>query len=243
MKEVIEVIHKELESNKRYTATMVKAYQYQKEALEQTSDVKYYLEVLKNLKKKQEFQKFLSQLEIGEDGTVFSPYEEYPDKSQMNTHFGLARAFHFVVDLIRQYREEDLVLLGDDEFYFLSFEEFKLYLDNAREILTDMNYVSGDRLFDNEYDYVIHENPRNYSVVDFQSLLPLTNSVLEQNYFLHHVYITLDGCFAIEREMFVSLIVWENLTPREREAFYGEKAKQILGLIPEKEKKRERVKK
>lgn len=241
MKEVIEVIEKELEANKRYTDTMIKTYKAQKDSLEKTEEVKSYLEVTESLMKEQEFQKFLSQLEIGEDGTVFSPYEEYQDRALKNTHFGLSKALNFAIDLIRKYKGRE-IFEDDVEFYMLPYEQFQLYLDNAREILTDMNYVSGDRLFDNEYKYVIHQNPKNYSVVDFEKVFPLSKEKLEQNYDIFHVWVTLDKCFAIEQEMFDSLIVWESLTPREKEAFYGKKAKQILGLIPTKEKKRERVK-
>lgn len=239
---MIVMIKRELESNKRFTATMIQAYQQQKNFLEQTEDVKYYLETSQSLTKEQKFQEFLNQLEIGEDGTVFSPYDEYRDKAHQHSHFGLTRSFDFAIDLIRKNKREEVSEL-DDQFYILTFEEFQLYLDNARAVLTDMNYVDGDRLFDNQYDYVIHQNPKNYSVVDFGSLLPLTKKDLEQNYGIFNVWITLEGgiAFAIEYEKFDSLFILENLTPREREAFYGDKAKQILGLMSKREKKRERV--
>lgn len=239
VKEVTKMIKKELESNKRYIATMVTSYKYNKDLLEKTEEVKCYLEILEYLKREQECQKFLNDLEIGEDGTVFSFYDEYQDRAQKSTHFGLAKSLNFALDLIRQNKEEEIIELGD-KFYILSFEQFQSYLDNAREILTDMNYVHGDRLFDNEYQYVIHENPKNYSVVDFRQLVSLTKSDLEQNYNIFHVWITLDLCFAIKKEKFDSLNVWENLTPREYEAFYGEKAKQILGLVSKKEKSKGR---
>lgn len=98
------MIKKKLDSDKRYIDFMIETYKKQKDWLKETEEVKCYLEVLCGLDEKQEFQKFLNRLEIGEDGTVFSPYEEYQDKAHKNTHFGLSRSLNFAIDLIRKYK-------------------------------------------------------------------------------------------------------------------------------------------
>lgn len=59
--------------------------------------------------------------------------------------------------------------------FIITYDQFKDYLDNARTILTDMNYHQGDRKFPNECNMAIYLNPKYYSVVDFEKLLSFTD--------------------------------------------------------------------
>ncbi len=229
-KEVKFMIKEELEAKKRNTDNTINNYQKLKTDLQTKEVVKYYVETIANLEHEQKIQTFLSGLEVGEDGTVFSPITQQTDKSAQSTHFGLSKTLTFAIDCLRK-GDATKFYVGR---YFISFKQFQSYLENAKTILTDMNYVQGDRLFDNEYGYIIHENPKNYSVVDFEALLPLTDETFKTNYLLPYVSICNKNFFSIEKRILYlnSVLPQEDLTPREREAFYGKKAQQILGILP-----------
>ena len=67
-------------------------------------------------------QNFLKQLEIGEDGTIFSPYKEYYDRFYQNTHFGLSRTLGYAFDLMNQMEKDD------ERFDDIQIKKFRIFV-------------------------------------------------------------------------------------------------------------------
>ena len=107
-------------------------------------------------------QELINKLEIGEDGIYLAPYDEYGDKAYKSTHFGLSSLLTFAFDLLNSELEE--------EYLQISFNDFYNYVENAKEILTDMKHIEGDRLIQNNYNLTIYQNPKNYSVIELNSI-------------------------------------------------------------------------
>ena len=103
-----------------------------------------------------------------------------------------------------------------------------------------MKYIEGDRLIPNNYNLKIYENPKNYSVVELNSLLPITEEQLQRSYMVPKIHIVNDH-FITEKEVLQNKNIEKTLTPREKEAFYGEQARKILGLLPNIQKKKIKI--
>ena len=171
------------------------------------------------------FQKFIDKIEIGDDGTVFSPYNQYDIKGLKSTHYGLSKMLEFAFDLMNKE-----VIDNNKDYIEISFDDFYNYTENARRVLTDMNYVSGDRLADNDYGFIIYENPKNYSVVELNSILPISDEELQRSYIVIGIHATNDS-FIAKKPLSSYISTYNNFTPREKEAFYGEEAKKALGIL------------
>ena len=183
----------------------------------------------------EEYQQFLDKLEIGTDGTIFSPFDKYQDNAHNRSYYGLSC---MLKNAFWNIHEND----NPNDYLELSFEAFLNYVNNAREILTDMNYFSGDRLYENNYCLEIYENPKNYSVVDFKTLFSLSDQEFISSFDMNGIIVSNHHFIGLnEEEIYKS--DYANLTPREREAFYGEKAKKSLGIGLSKEKVRTKEKK
>ena len=203
-----------------------------KESLEEKIVVQQYLGVIKKIEDGKKYQKFLNQLEVGNDETIFSPYNEYQDNVHSRKYYGLSRMLKNAFWLVQMNRKQD-------DYLEISFVQFLDYIENAYKVLTDMNYVSGDRLYKNEYDLEIYENPKNYSVVDFNQLLTLTDQELITSFVVYGVIVSKNYFIAInEKGLYEEQYV--HLTPREREAFYGDKAMKALGILSKKERIRKK---
>lgn len=185
----------------------------------------------------QNFQKFIDKLDIGIDGTYFAPFDTYTDKAFKQTHFGLSILLSFAFDLLTKEEKEH-----KEEFLQISFNDFYDYVENAKNILTNMQYIEGDRLVANKYEIKVYENPKNYSVVELDSLLPITEEQLQRSYIVPGIHITEDG-FISQRALRNYKKVEKKLTPREAEAFYGDNAKKILGILPKNQKTKQISKK
>lgn len=212
------------EINNRFLEELIGA----RKKLEQTYTVQKYFGVLKNIEKNLECQKYLESLEIGIDGTVFSPYEEYVTNDFKATHFGLSKVLVYAFDLLGRNNKKN----GQMEMVsIISFEALMDYVANAREILSDMQYYEGDRTVEGKYGLgivdKIYENPRNYSIVELKEVLPLTNFEFRNNYNVNEVFVEGREFVALD-PVRLSKSDYEKLTPREREAFYGEGAKKAL---------------
>ena len=177
-------------------------------------------------------QELINKLEIGEDGIYLAPYDEYGDKAYKSTHFGLSSLLTFAFNLLNSELEE--------EYLQISFNDFYNYVENAKEILTDMKYIEGDRLIQNNYNLTIYQNPKNYSVIELNSILPITEEQLQRSYMVPKIHVINDH-FITEQEAIQCINPEKILTPREKEAFYGKKARQCLGLLPNKQKKKRKI--
>ena len=206
---------------------MVATASYQKEKLEELEDVKSYLKFLVALEKGNIYRKFLQQLEIGRDGTVFAPYCCNKDKAFSNNHFGLSVILKYVFGYIQKEMDLDTTI-----GLRVSFDTLEDYVINACEILTDMNYMDGDRTVENDYGLEIYENPKNYSVVDFAAINAerdkFTNEAFKLSYNVPGILIDDYGFVAVNDINLVN--DYNKMTPREKEAFFGTKASKILGL-------------
>lgn len=194
--------------------------------LESLEIIKDYLEQLKVIENEKEYQKFLSELVIGEDGTVFSKQREIVDKSCSNLHFGLSKTLRYALGFIQRYNYEEYQNFSGK--FRISYDDFQNYLDNALVILNDMNYYKGDKLVSNIYGLDIYENPMNYSVVDFRKLTPMDEQKFRMNYNFESVmagancFVNLNRFTILDKEL-------EKMSDREFEAFFGKEAQKILG--------------
>lgn len=223
---------KELTIEKDNSKTILDVGINLKESLEEKIVVQQYLGVIKRIEDEKAYQRFLNRLEVGNDETVFSPYDEYQDNVHSRRYYGLSRMLKIAFGVVHENRKQD-------DYLEISFEQFFNYIENAYEVLTDMNYVSGDRLYQNEYDLELYENPKNYSVVDFKQLLTLTDQELITSFDVYGIIISNNYFIAINDEgLYEEKYV--NLTPREREAFYGNKAMKALGILSRKERIRKK---
>ena len=182
-------------------------------------------------------KEFINKLEKGIDGTLFAPYDRYGDKAYKTTHFGLSKLLAFAFDLLKKTDTNNTA-----EYYYISFSQFYNYVENAKNILTDMQYLEGVRLVTNKYNIVVYENPKNYSVVDLNKILPITLKQLRESYLVPDIYTSETG-FLVYKDSKKEKSIEEKLTPREYKAFYGIEAKKSLDLAPTHIKKREFPKK
>ena len=199
-----------------------------KECLKDNTFVKQYLEVRDNIQYQEIYQQFLEKLEIGEDGTVFSFFNPYHDRAHKNTHFGLSKCLKYAFYCLESSLEADVI------FCEITLYQLLEYLENASNILTDMNYCVGDRKVSNDYGLEVYLNPKNYSVVDGK-MIPLTNEKLHLNYDVGDIRIV-NGDFIKPKLEIKENNFLENMTPREVNAFFGKEARRILGVLPVKEK-------
>lgn len=194
--------------------------------LESLEIIEEYLEQLKIIEHEKEYKKFLSELTIGEDGTVFSKQRNIVDKSSSNLHFGLSKTLEYALGFIQRYNYEEYFNCSGK--FRISYEDFQKYLDNAISILNDMNYYDGDKLVSNNYGLEIYENPMNYSIVDFRKLTPMDDKEFRMNYNVKSImagancFVTLDRFMILDSEL-------QKMGDREYEAFFGEEAQRILG--------------
>lgn len=217
---------KELESKKENSSFLLTQAIEKKFELESLEIIKEYLNQLKIIENEKEYQKFLDELVVGEDGTIFSKCCDIVDKSSSNLHFGLSKTLNYALGFIQRYNYEEYYNYSGK--FRISYEDFQKYLDNAIGILNDMRCYNDDRLVNNNYGLEIYENPMNYSIVDFRELTPMDDKKFRMNYNMSSImagvncFVTLDKFAILDKDI-------EKLTDREFEAFFGEKAQQILG--------------
>lgn len=227
--EVFVMLKKDLDHLKASSHMALKEMQNYWESLRVQPMVQLYLRQEGIVQSEQDFVNFLDQLEVGEDQTIFSPVNQISDKTFMRTHYGLSTLLDHAFRLCYWNFKE----LGIDTTIgtWITFEQLQRYIQNAEKILTDMNYVVGDREFHNDYLLDIYENPKNYSVVLLESILPtLSEETWRQGYWTRGIeFVDHVGFYCPVLENYQSLNE-QRLTPRECEAFYGEKAMLTLGL-------------
>lgn len=178
-----------------------------------------YLRCCKLLEEQQSFGNFLNDLELGEDGTLFSKYDDNKQKGLSSTHYGLS------VILRNAFK-----LLTDNGINSISYDSILKYIANAEEKLHQMKYVEGDKKVTNRYGVAVYENPRNYSLVDFEQVIPtLTQKKLEMSYNLSGIVVNESArrFECIEGSTFDDK---SNLSSREKEAFLGDDALLSLGI-------------
>lgn len=178
-----------------------------------------YLRCCKLLEEKQSFGNFLNDLELGEDGTLFSKYDDNKQKGLSSTHYGLS------VILRNAFK-----LLTDNGINSISYDSILKYIANAEEKLHQMKYMEGDKRVSNKYGVVVYENPKNYSLVDFKQIIPtLTQKKLEMSYNLTGIVVN-ESARKFESLDEISFDDKSNLSFREQEAFFGEDALLSLGI-------------
>ncbi len=178
-----------------------------------------YLRCCKLLKEKQSFGNFLNGLELGEDGSLFSKYDDNKQKGLSSTHYGLS------VILRNAFK-----LLTDNGIKSVSYDSILKYIANAEEKLHQMRYMEGDKKVTNRYGVAVYENPRNYSLVDFEQIIPtLTQRKLEMSYNLSGIIVD-ESARRFECLEGSTFDDKSNLSSREKEAFLGEDALLSLGI-------------
>ena len=172
-----------------------------------------YLRCCKLWEEKQSFGNFLNDLELGEDGTLFSKYDDNKQKGLSSTHYGLS------VILRNAFK-----LLTDNGINSISYDSILKYIANAEEKLHQMKYMEGDKKVTNRYGVAVYENSKNYSLVDFKRIIPtLTQKKLEMSYNLTGIVVN-ESARKFESLDDISFDDKSNLSSREQEAFFGEDA-------------------
>ena len=216
----LNVVKNAVESSISFTENLINK-------LELNPTVIDYLEKLKLLKRLEQKKKFLNELEIGEDGTFFNSSQKYFQKGLSSTYFGLSIILANAFSLLSTCSSKKL----------LSYEEVIAYTKNAQEKLQRMYYIEGDKKIANSFGLDVYENPKNYSVIDFEEICPfLTQKKLEDHYNIPGIVIRPElRFFEINKEYLMNENL--NIPLRIREAFYGIDAQKILGINENKKEK------
>ena len=198
-----------------------------KDSLEKERIVIRYLRELDFIKYEENYQKFLNGLQLGMDGTVFDTYNKDKDNAFKSTHFNLSTILEYAFYLKNIARDECEV----DSQLKITFQDLSQYIEHANQVLTDMNYFPGDRLVSNEYGLEIYENPMNYSIVNFNVIMPyLTEEILKMSYNVSFLKLGEQSFWMNSKEL-TSKMNLERFTPREYEAFFGNGAMKALGIV------------
>ncbi len=231
----------ELETKKKFGKIVLEVSNLNRKKLEQNIQVAQYIQELKIIETEQNHLDFLQKLEVGEDGTVFAPYDPTKQKKYQGDA-GLYKifkhAFHLRFLYQKAFLQETTGEWNEDPYewlsFFISYDEFDHYLKGAKKNLMRPHYIKGDPIASNPYQYEIYENPRNYSVIDEENiinrfspwLLYGVNLGIKSNQEKIHGY-----KMAINRYEYPENDI-SKLTPREWDAFYGIEAQKSLGLKP-----------
>lgn len=222
--------NKELEQKLNKNQKILEELSKEKITLEtENSVIRQYMAAIASIEQQQTYQNFLKTLEIGIDGTVFEQYKE-PHTKSFNMHFGLSSVLEYAFDLLQQESKKEL------DYYQISFQNILDYIENAKLVLNEMRYIEGDQIAQNQFGLEIYKNPKKYSVVNFKELIPMTTKQLQAKYDAKGIFIQ-DNSFITMKPNPVT----SNLTPREKEAFYGKGAKQTLGITPHKVKEKVKI--
>ena len=227
--------------------------------LEESKEVKEYLENINKLQNSKKYKEFLNFLDIGEDGTIFEPYNETTDKY----HYGLIEVLRHIEYLkylnYQKLNNENITLEEYNKKYNdnteISLKQINQYIENATKILNNMRYYEQDRRVKNDYKLEIYENPKKYSIINFKEVLELfsikkyilqilisekTNQSYKNNEFIISKKEN-NYTFRIKKENNIKPIYTHKLTSREFEAFYGTDAQNTLSLVPIELNKQERL--
>lgn len=201
----------------------------------------------KNLIKEKEA--FLERVEVGNDGALFisEGKVEYSLKEILNHAFTLfyyhiLNSFGDVVDLASEESMGKLQKIFVREAQ-LSFSKILCYTNNARKVLKEMKHYEDDKVVENDFGVVTYRSPKDNYVIDFKEFInvqensgiyttTLTTNILRDTYRADNFFVidlNPGNAFGIED---IKLVDLESLTDREREAFYGRHAQEVLGWIP-----------
>lgn len=196
-----------------------------------------------------EKEAFLEKVEVGNDGSLFisDGKVEYSLKEILNHAFTLfyyhiLNSFGDVVDLASEESMGKLQKTFVREAQ-LSFSKILCYTNNARKVLKEMKHYEDDKVVENNYDVVTYRSPKDNYVIDFKEFInvqensgnyttTLTTNILRDTYGTDNFFVidlNPGNAFGIED---IKLVDLESLNDREREAFYGRHAQEVLGWIP-----------
>lgn len=196
-----------------------------------------------------EKEAFLERVEVGNDGVLFisEGKVEYSVQEILNHAFTLfyyhiLNSFGDVVDMTSEESRERMKksFIRNAQ---LSFSKILCYTNNARRVLKEMKHYADDKVVDNDFDVVTYRSPKDNYVIDFKEFInvqengenyttTLTTDILHDTYGADNFFVVAlnpGNAFGIED---IKLIDLESLTDREREAFYGRHAQEVLGWIP-----------
>lgn len=196
-----------------------------------------------------EKEAFLERVEVGNDGVLFvsEGKVEYSLQEILNHAFTLfyyhiLNSFGDVVDMTSEESRERMKksFIRNAQ---LSFSKILCYTNNARRVLKEMKHYADDKVVDNDFDVVTYRSPKDNYVIDFKEFInvqengenyttTLTTDILHDTYGADNFFVVAlnpGNAFGIED---IKLIDLESLTDREREAFYGRHAQEVLGWIP-----------
>lgn len=196
-----------------------------------------------------EKEAFLERVEVGNDGTLFisEGKVEYSLQEVLNHAFTLFY-YHFlyffgdVVDLTSEKSKERL----QKSFIInaqLSFSKILCYTNNARKVLREMSHCADDKVVENDFDLPVFRSPKDNYVIDFKEFIyvqdnvedyrtTFSTEVLRETYGADNIFVidlNPGNAFGIKN---IKLVDLESLTDREKEAFYGRHAQEVLGWIP-----------
>lgn len=196
-----------------------------------------------------EKEAFLEQVEVGNDGTLFISLSihEY-SLNEVLSHAFTAYYYYLVNSIFGDTMKFSSEKINKLKKAFireaqLSFSKILCYSYNARRVLKEMKHYEDEEAVDNDFDVVVYRNPKDNYVIDFKEFInvqdngedyttTLTSEVLRETYGADNFFVidlNPGNAFGIED---IKLVDLESLTDREREAFYGRHAQEVLGWIP-----------
>lgn len=196
-----------------------------------------------------EKEAFLERIEVVKDETLFisEGKVEYSLQEVLNHAFTLFY-YHFLNsfgDIVYLASEESMGKLQKTFIREaqLSFSKILCYTNNARSVLKEMKHYEDEEAVDNDFGVIAYRSPKDNYVIDFKEFInvqdngedyrtTLTTEVLHETYGADNFFVidlNPGNAFGIED---IKLVDLEGLTNREKEAFYGRNAQEVLGWIP-----------
>lgn len=217
-----------------------KAYELAKdniEAMEQTTEIQNYLKEVETKNYYETYQKFLSSLEVGEDGTIFAPQRNY----RYGT-FSLSEFMNYAFTLKYLGQEYEGYKIP---YMSLSFKEILEYSKTTRKLIKEMKHYPDEAVLENPYNLEIYPNPKENFECCESTLL--RNCIFASSIYSFQEQLELEGTTEIEEQSKCLVITdskekdifhYTNFKPtnisslsmREQNAFFGEEAQKILGV-------------
>ncbi len=224
----MDMINKKIEKLKEESRASYDLAVANKLAMEQTVEVKNYLKEIEKITEQLQYQEFLENLEIGEDGTLFAP------SSSKKKYYEGTLVLKYA--LILKCKGEFLKLpdcpltsVTINRKCSLKCCDFLRYLRNAESVLTEMKRYRGDKVVSEKNGIEIIQNPKNIAI-DLESE--------EKNLLCALEKYGKDAEFRISNddiENFRSFDIY-SLSKREQSAFFGKRAQNILEVSLENHK-------
>lgn len=215
---------KMIEETKKLLGDRVKLNKNGLANLEKTEQVKLYFNIMDSMTFLEAQQAYLEQVVIGEDDTVFSPFDKYTDKVYNPDHQTLLK----LLTVAMTTKEVHNIVPT------ISVDELITYSKAVKKNMTKMCYMEGDAIDCVIEELTIYKNPSNYTFFDFENFKrELTTESFKQSYTasLYFDYDDEQQQFTKkDKERSVFSVFTPKVTYRELNAYFDSEALTALNI-------------